>query len=173
MQRYCFSYSSFPESSRLGMNLRFIATYCCYPQITNSHPPCFPHYIWLILQTQSYWVTEFFILTQRYKDTMFFVSGRYKEQLKLLYKVHKDFHPQGVFLNTETQRHWDFFGCGRYREQLKLLLQRTQSYLPQCKSPRGIRGAGGFLCRKGSVSSVACDHLYKHHKSLPLLISVV
>ena len=34
---------------------------------------------------------SFFILTQRYKDTMFFVSGRYKEQLKLLYKAHKVF----------------------------------------------------------------------------------
>ena len=38
----------------------------------------------------------FFILTQRYKDTRVFVSGRYKEHLKLLYKVHKDFHPQRI-----------------------------------------------------------------------------
>ena len=35
----------------------------------------------------------------------FFGSGRYKEQLKLLYKAHKVFRPQGVFLNTEAQRH--------------------------------------------------------------------
>ena len=35
----------------------------------------------------------------------FFGSGRYKEQLKLLYKDHKVFCRKVFFLNTETQRH--------------------------------------------------------------------
>ena len=67
----------------------------------------------------------------------FFVSGRYKEQLKLLYKVHKVFCRKVFFAHRDTEPLRYLCGCGRYREQLKLLLQRTQSYLPQCKSPSG------------------------------------
>ena len=79
---------------------------------------------------------------------MFFVSGRYKEQLKLLYKVHKVFCRK-VFFWTQRHKVTEFFiGCGRYREQLKLLLQRTQSYLPQCKSPSGDLGGSSFFFLK-------------------------
>ena len=78
---------------------------------------------------------------------MFFCgSGRYREQLKLLYKVHKVFCRRVFFFFF--QRHGDtelFFGCGRYREQLTPLLQRTQSFSAATQVPLGgFRGAGGF-----------------------------
>ena len=67
----------------------------------------------------------------------FFGSGRYKEQLKLLYKGHKVFCRKVFFEHRDTETLRFFAGSGRYKEQLKQLLQRTQSYLPQCKSPSG------------------------------------
>ena len=117
----------------------------------------------------------FFILnTKTQRDYVFFGSGRYREQLKLLYKGHKVFCRKVFFW---TQRHRDteiFCGCGRYREQLKLLLQRTQSYLPQCKSPRGIRGAGGFLCRKALWRLLSrLFSLFPEKNFVPLCLCVI
>ena len=117
----------------------------------------------------------FILNTKEQRHNVFFGSGRYKEQLKLLYKVHKVFCRKVFFehRDTETLR---FFRVRKIQRAAKAAFTEDTELSAAMQVPLGGLGglgAGGFLCRKGSVSSVACDHLYKHHKSLPLLISVV
>ena len=70
----------------------------------------------------------------------FFGSGRYREQLKLLYKAHKVFLPQCILLEHRDTEPLSFFGCGRYREQLKLLDRGHRVICRNASPPRGIRG---------------------------------
>ena len=93
--------------SRIILSRHELASYCDLLLLSadnqQSSPMFSPLHLTYIINTE---LQSFYFKTQRNKDTMFFfVSGRYKEQLKLLYKVHKVFCRKVFFLNTETQRH--------------------------------------------------------------------
>ena len=67
----------------------------------------------------------------------FFGSGRYREQLKLLYKAHKVFLPQCILLEHRDTESLSFLRVRKIQRAAKAALQSPQSYLPQCKSPSG------------------------------------
>ena len=90
--------------SRIILSRHELASYCDLLLLSADTPTVIPHvfppHLTYIMNTE---LQSFYFKHKGTKTQCFFVSGRYKEQLKLLYKAHKVICRKVIFEHRDTE----------------------------------------------------------------------